>query len=295
VADKGRRKLIISPRVAGVIGCVVTAVLAYGAITTIDQGRGTVPGQWRLAVTVGAGTSTGLIMILAAALAAARWRKRTPPVVVRALSGLLGGLLLITWAALHVLDNGPPAAWQVGLAAFLTPVAGLALLLIPLLTWRTRPPGGDLSENVRNLVTVTITARKNSWTVGWIGLVRTPRRSRAPTLASAVDQVIASAPDLQSRGATELWISIYPGRFRGGPSFDITGEPGDLTATSARYPGQEVRGRTVEDLVGAIEQSLTGDRRGFRLRWTWVITAPIPSATSSRHEVPEPADDYDLT
>jgi hypothetical protein len=278
-----------------VIGCVVTVVLGYGAITTIDQGRATVPGQWRMAVTVGAGTAIGLIVILAAAFAAARWRKRTPPVVVRALSGLLGGLLLITWAALHVLDNGPPAAWEVGLAAFLTPVAGLALLLMPLLTWRRRPPGGDLSENMRDLVTVTITARKNGWTVGWIGLVRTPRHSRAPTLTSAVDQVIASAPDLQSRGATELRISIYPGRLRGGPSFDVTGEPGDLTATTARYPGQEVRGRTVEDLVGAIEQSSTGDRKGFRLRWTWVIAAPIPSSTSSRHEFSRPADDSDLT
>lgn len=31
---------------------------------------------------------------------------------------------------------------------------------------------------------------------------------------------------------------IYPGRYRGGPTFDVAGQPGDLTATSAADPGQ---------------------------------------------------------
>jgi hypothetical protein len=141
VTGQPRRKLAISPRTAGIIGGVVAAVLAYGAVMTIDQGRTTARAQWRLAVTVGAGTSVGLIAMLAATLAVAWWRRGALPALARVVVGLNGALLLITVVALRLTDSGgTPRAWQVGLASFLLPVACLAVLLLPLLTWRRRPP-----------------------------------------------------------------------------------------------------------------------------------------------------------
>jgi drug/metabolite transporter (DMT)-like permease len=143
-------RLNISPRIAGIIGCAVTAVLAYGPITVIDQGRTAVRDQWRLAVTVGGCVSIGLIAILAAALAVARSRHRFPPYLARVLAALAGALLLITVAGLRIIDTGSPptSAWEVGLAAFVVPVAGLALVLIPLATWRRKAPDGTGNRKI---------------------------------------------------------------------------------------------------------------------------------------------------
>jgi len=162
------------------------------------------------------------------------------PALAAVVGGLTGALVLITVVALRPTDNGgAPSAWQVGLAAFLLPVACLAVLLLPLFTWRRRTPAGT---GVRHLITVTITARHGGWAVRWMGMGRIPAASHAPTPVSAVDQVLATALDLQSRGTTEF----------------------------------------------------TDSRKGFRLRWTRVITAPIQPAISAESQPADVAANSDL-
>jgi hypothetical protein len=276
----GQRKprlINISPRIAGVFGCLVVGVLAYAAVMMIVRGRTTVRAQWRLAVTVGAGTFIGLIVLIAALVAVAWWRHGMPPVLRRLLKVLTYALVLVSAVALRVVGmTGPPTAWQVGLAAFVAPVACVALVLIPVLTWRRRTQGGR-TPDVRRVVAVTITARTDGWAVRWTGMGQTPAKLRAPTLISAVDQSLAVGSNLRARGVTELRITIYPGPYHGGPTFDIAGEPGDLTATSARQQSQTVSGGTVEDLITAIGLTLPRSRKGFRLRWARLITAPAAS------------------
>jgi len=85
--------------------------------------------------------------------------------------------------------------------------------------------------------------------------------------------------DPHRRDMAEVRMVIYPGRYKGGgPTFDVAGEPGDLTATSPGDPGQTLRGKTLEDRAGAIEQTLADASRGFRLRWTRAIATPETSA-----------------
>jgi len=268
----------IARRIAGVFGCLGVGALAYAAIMRIDEGRTAVRGQWRLAVTVGAGTFIALAVLIAALVAVAWWRHGMPPVLRRVLKALTYALVLISVVALRVVEiTGPPTAWQVGLAAFVAPVACVALVLISVLTWRRRTPGGGTAPDVRRLVAVTITARKDGWAVRWTGMGQIPAKLHAPTLISAVDQTLAAEANLRARGVTELRITIYPGPYHGGPTFDIAGEPGDLTVTSTRHQGQTLSGGTVEDLIAAIGQTLPRSRKGFRLRWARVVTAPIAS------------------
>jgi hypothetical protein len=277
----GQRKprlINVGPRIAGVFGCLVVGVLAYAAVMVIVQGRTTVRAQWRLAVTVGVGTFIALTVLIAALVAAAWWGHGMPPVLRRVLKVLIYALVLISAVALRVLGiTGPPTAWQVGLAAFVVPVTCVALVLIPVLTWRRRTPRGGTASDVRRLVAVTITARKDGCAVRWTGMGQTPAKLHAPTLMSAVDQTLAAGANLRARGVTELRITIYPGPYHGGPTFDIAGEPGDLTVTSTRHQGQTLSGGTVEDLITAIGQTLPRSRKGFRLRWARVVTAPIAS------------------
>jgi hypothetical protein len=281
----GQRKprlIKISPRtglrIAGVFGCLVVGALAYAAVMMIVQGRTTVRAQWRVAVTVGAGAFIALIVLIAACVAVAWWRHGMPPVLRRVLKVLTYALVLVSAVALRVVGmSGPPTAWQVGLAAFFVPVGCVALVLIPVLTWRRRTRGGGTAPDVRRLVAVTITARTDSWAVRWSGMGQTLAKLRAPTLISAVDQTLAAGANLRARGVTELRITIYPGPYHGGPTFDIAGEPGDLTATSARHQGQTLSGGTIEDLITAIGQTLPRSRKGFCLRWARVITAPAAS------------------
>jgi hypothetical protein len=104
---------------------------------------------------------------------------------------------------------------------------------------------------------------------------QTPRPLRAATLTAATDQALTAASALQPRNATELRIVIYPGPYRGGPSFDITGETGELTAASTHHPGETFHNGTLEDLAGSIKQTRLDGREGFRLLWIRQITAPI--------------------
>jgi hypothetical protein len=297
VAGQRKPRLInVSPRIArriaGIFGGLVFGGLAYAAVMMIVQGRTTVRAQWRLAVTVGVGTFIALIVLIAALMAVAWWRHGMPPVLRRVLMVLTYVLVLVSVVALRVVGmTGPPTAWQVGLAAFVAPVACVALVLIPVLTWRRRMRRSGTGPDVRRVVAVTIAARTDGWAVRWTGMGQTPAQLRAPTLISAVDQTLAAGADLRARGVTELRITIYPGPYHGGPSFDIAGEPGDLTATSARHQGQTLSGGTVEDLITAIGQTLPRSRKGFRLRWSRVVTAPIASPlpstmTSMREQQP---------
>jgi hypothetical protein len=115
------------------------------AFLVIWQGRGPLGSQWVLAVTAGAGASFGLIAVLAATAAVARWRQRLSRVLALVVTGLTGALLLITWIGLRVVAFGGAVTspWQVGLAAFALPVACLTLALVPLLTRRKRSPGQE--------------------------------------------------------------------------------------------------------------------------------------------------------
>jgi hypothetical protein len=119
-------------------------VLGYGAVTVIDQGHRAVGTQWRAAVVIGGGASIGLLALIAAVLAVARWRPRASRALFPVAMALVGALALIAWAGLHMAgDSGPVTSpWQVGLAAAFVPVAFLAMVVLPLLTWRRRSPGG---------------------------------------------------------------------------------------------------------------------------------------------------------
>lgn len=263
---------MITPRVAGIAGFVVAAVLEYGAITVIAQGRGVIGAQWRSAVLIGGGASVGLLALMALALAlAVAWRR---PRASRALHpvvlGLVCALALIAWAGLQVVGDGGAVTspWQVALAASFVPVGTVALVVTPLLTWRRRSPGG--TGSARRVIVATIIRRGDGWSVSWTGMGRMPRALRAPTMTDSVTAAEGAllALEPQGRDTYELRMVIYPGPYRAGPSFEVTGGRASLTATSARDPGQTVTGRTVEDLVAAIEQTLLGDPGGFRLRWT---------------------------
>jgi hypothetical protein len=279
VAGQQRRRVRISPRIAGAFGCLVAAVLGYGAVTVIGQGHGALGTRWRAAVLIGGGASIGLLVLIAGVLALGRALARRHPRAPRALYPvamvLAGALVLIAWAGTHVAGGGGlvTSPWQVGLAASFVPVALVAIVVIPLLTWPRRSPGGA-GAGAKRVVAVTISARGDGWSVSWTGMGRMPRTLRAATLTNAADAadhaLRAMAP--HRHDTAEARIVIYSGRYRGGPTFDIAGEPGDLTATSADDPGQTVGGMTLEDLASAVKETLADDCRGFRLRWTRAIT-----------------------
>jgi hypothetical protein len=124
-----RLKLItISRRVGGILVCLATVVIVYGAVTLIDRGSGTAGANWPLAVTVGASTSSGLIVLLGASAAVAWRRPQASRVLVRAMAGLAGVALLIASVGVRIVGtSAPPSPWEVGLAAFILPVACLAV------------------------------------------------------------------------------------------------------------------------------------------------------------------------
>lgn len=276
-----RKPIVITRWAGGILGWLATVGIVYVAITGIDQGRSMVGAQWAPAVTAGAGTSSGLIALLVASVAVARWHQRTAHMLVPAMTWLGGAVLVITVMGLRIVSDtsGAASPWEVGLAAFMLPVACLALVLIPLLTWRRRSPWEAQSRpDVRRMLVATVTARGNRWSVRWTGLGQRPKPLRAATLTGATSQALTAASVLQSQNATELRIVIYPGPYRGGPSFDITGEPGGLTATSTHYPGETFHGGTVEDLTETIGQTRTDGRKGFQLRWIRQVTTPAAPA-----------------
>lgn len=263
------------------MGCLVVAVLGYGAVTVIVQGHGAVGAHWRPAVLIGGGASIGLLALIGAVLGLARWRPRAARALLRVAMGLVGALALIAWAGMHVAGSGPVTnPWQVGLAVSFVPMAFLALVVIPLLTWRRRSLGGAGAGPGKRVIVATISARRDGWSVGWAGMGRMPRTLQAPTLTSAVDAagraVMALGP--HRCAGTDVRMVIYPGRYRGGLTFDVAGEPGSLTATNADNPGQTLRGMTLEDVTGAIKQTLANGRKGFRLRWTRAMTPETHAA-----------------
>lgn len=283
MAGRQQPKVTISPRIAGILACLVVAVLGYGAVTVIDQGQGAVGAEWWPSVLIGGGASIGLLALIAAVLGWARWRPRMARALLRVAMGLMVVLALVAWAAMHVAGSGPVTnAWQVGLAASFMPMALLAVVVIPLLTWHRRSLGAAGAGLGKRVIVATISERRDCWSVGWTGMGRMPRTLQAPTLTGAADAaaraVMALGPHRPDR--TDVRMVIYPGRHRGGLTFDVAGEPGDLTATNAGNPGQTLSGMTLEDLTGAINQTLADSSKGFRLRWTRAMTpqmhAPPP-------------------
>ena len=63
-----QRRVTITPRIAGILGCLAAAVLGYGAIAVIVQGHSAIRTQWRAAVVIGGGASVGLLALTAAVL-----------------------------------------------------------------------------------------------------------------------------------------------------------------------------------------------------------------------------------
>jgi hypothetical protein len=220
-------------------------------------------------VLIGGGASVGLLALIALAVAVAWRRPRASRGLYPIVLGLVCALALIAWAGLQVVGDGGAVTspWQVGLAASVVPVGTVALVATHLLTWRRRSPGG--AGSARRVIVATIISRGDGWSVSWTGMGRMPRALLAPTLTDSVtaaeSALLALKP--QGRDTYELRMVIYPGPYRSGPSFDVTGGQAGLTASSARDPGQTFTGMTVEDLVAAIEQALLGDPGGFRLRW----------------------------
>ncbi len=188
-AGRKQRRVKITPRTAGTFGCLVVAVLGYGAVTIIDQGHSAIGRQWLPAVLIGGGTPIGLLALIGALLAVGRRRPRASRALYPVGMGLMGALALLVWAGIRLAgDSGPvTSAWQVALAAAVVPLAVLALAIIPLLTWRRRPPGGAGAGPGKRVIAVTISARRDGWSVSWTGLGRMPGTQRAPTLTSAVD------------------------------------------------------------------------------------------------------------
>ncbi len=187
--------------------------------------------------------------------------------------GLVVALALISWAGVHVAGGSGPVTspWQVGLAASFVPVALVAVVVIPLLTWPRRSPRGASARRKRVIV-ATINARSGGWSVGWMGMGRMPRNLQAPTLTGAVDAAHRAFRAMATDDTAEMRMVIYPARYHGGPTFEASGEPGKLTATSADDPGQTITGMTLEDLAGAVERTLADSSRGFRLRWSGTMT-----------------------
>lgn len=268
----------VSPRTGRILGCLGVAFFAAVAIVLIDRGRGPPRAWWPTAVLGGAGASAGLIALMAASLVFSRGRRA----LVRLGEGLAITMGLVASAGLVVIRAGGPVTspWQVGLAAAFLPVAGLALVVIPWLTWPAGRP------DPRRHLTATITARQDGWPVTWSGLGRTPGPLHAATLTAAADLALAAAERARPPGTVILRTVIYPGRRRGGPWFDITGTAGDLTSSSIRDPGRAYRGATLEDLIAAIEPSLPARPEGLRLRWTRQITPPAASAHTPEQVLP---------
>lgn len=277
--ERRRRKpLVISRRTGGILVCLIAAVLGYGAITVVEQGRRTASAHWAAAVTAGVGTSAGLIALLAVMVAVARWRRRASRSISLAAQVILTAFLLTTWAGLAVATSSGPVTspLEVGLAAFVLPVGCVIVVLVPLVTWRKRSPG----TADRYALVATVNVRGDYWTVGWMGLGRRPGTLRAATLTDAADQAFEAASALRpGTAAAELRMMIYPGPFRRGTTFEISGEPGDLRAAEQGQPAETYHSASLEGLADSIRQARQGSRKGFRLHWirSLIVAGTVPS------------------
>jgi hypothetical protein len=280
--ERRRRKpLVISRRTGGILVCLIAAVLGYGAITVIERGRMAIGAHWPAAVAAGAGASAGLMVLLAVMVAVARWRRRASRSISLAARVILTAFLLTTWAGLAIATSSGPvtSSLEVGLAAFVLPVGCLIVVLVPLVTWRKRSPGAA----DRYVLVATVTVRGDYWTVGWMGLGRRPGTLRAATLTDAADQAFEAASALRpGTAAAELRMMIYPGPFRRGTTFEISGEPGDLRAAEQGQPAETYHSASLEGLADSIRQARQGSRKGFRLHWirSLVVGGAVPSSAT---------------
>ncbi len=90
VAGQQQRGVRTTPSIAGTFGWLAAAVLGYGAVTVIGQGHGALGTRWRAAVLIGGGTSIGLLALIAAVLAVARWCSRASRALFPVAMGLMG-------------------------------------------------------------------------------------------------------------------------------------------------------------------------------------------------------------
>lgn len=126
--------------------------------------------------------------------------------------------------------------------------------------------------------------KKGGWSVIWVSDGPCPTEVRAPTLTEAVDQACAAAAELYARHpqspAAELQLAIYPWKFRDGPMFDISGQPGRFTALDIQeICAAPIGGGTLEDLVAAMEQMPGAGRDNSMLRWVRAMSSLAPSAS----------------
>ena len=206
---------------------------------------------------------------------AARQRRRTSsPLITHLIIG--SGLvfladMLYTRPALVPLI-GPPEtvtrAFPLAAIAFMIPPYG-ALAALSAWLWLTSMRSMRVPRAIRlavpasdsALLTGIIRPGSPGWLVSWVTHGRSPRRLRAATLTSAIEQASEQAAKLYrhrpTMSDTELLLAIFPGPYKGGPIFEISGEPGHFTARDTRG-SRTVHCATLEDLAAARAEAMTG-------------------------------------
>lgn len=121
---------------------------------------------------------------------------------------------------------------------------------------------------------------------GWSGFFMSeglePADVRAWTLTEVVDAADAAVASLYAKHppveGAELQLAIYPwGDYRRGPMFDVTGQPGSLTARDIQGSDAVVQGATLQDLVTAVERMPGMTLNDVMFRWIRpVASLPVP-------------------
>jgi hypothetical protein len=109
------------------------------------------------------------------------------------------------------------------------------------------------------LITAAVGPDKDGgWMVTWAGDGIWPPRVAAGSLTETADQAETAVATLYAEHppvpGAELQFVLYPWRYKNGPIFDITGQPGALTARDIQGSEKSVSGATLEDLVEAVRQ-----------------------------------------
>jgi hypothetical protein len=278
---------------------VACLAMIYGVALSVQRimhARGTVHADWALTVALGLAWSLALIGVVVGWF----WRAPRRPHVAATGFGLLLGLAAVFLAGVVYTRPavmpavGAPAtvttAFQLAAITFMIPLyCGLAALLAWVYT-RVANNRKNLAARKKvsvreaavpagrggDLLTALIGPSADGWSVTWVRVGGTPRPLSATTLTAAAEQAAAAAVRRwQSRppcATAELTLSIYPTRGKRGPTLEVSGAPGNFTATNPES-GITVHGATLEDLLAAAHRVIEPPAGGFILHWTRLITA----------------------
>jgi hypothetical protein len=278
-------------------GCLAMIYAVALSIQRIMHVRRTVHAGWALTVAVGLASSLALIGgVMGCFWWAWRRRAQAPELSVALVVGLAGAFLagLVYTRPAVMPAVGAPATvtstFQLAAITFMIPLYGgiaalLAWVYTRLANNRKNPPAVK-NVSVRetavpdrrrgHLLTALIGPSADGWSVTWTRVGRTPRPLSAPTLTAAAEQAAAAAirrwQSRPPRATAELTLAIYPTNDKRGPILEVSGPPGNFTATNPES-GITVHGATLEDLVAAAHRAVEPPARGFILHWTRPITA----------------------